>query len=359
MPALLALALGWVSSGPLYCSRRKTVSSTVIMYDDSMRFYSSLIGKQRLLTHQEVFTLSTSVQRRIQWDKMRASLSDANGSPCTDAQLAEALQLPGGEGECRSTLCRMARDQDLLVTANLRLVVSIAKAYTGRGMTLQDMIQSGSLGLIKGLEKYDPQRGFRLSTYATWWIRQAITRAIADQSRTIRLPVHMHDGANRLHRCRAAFIAEHDRKPTQQELADVMETSVEKVRAIDLSIRTVGTISLETPIGATSSGGGATIERRLADPKVQPQDWCDAALLREGLVQILDVTLSPRESHVLTLRFGLEDGRRRTLQEIADGMRPTAVTRERIRQIEADAMRKMRSPAVTRKLSDYYESEDI
>jgi len=320
--------------------------------DDSVKWYLKNIGKQRLLEPDEVIALSVSVQRQLAWHEARSTLSESlDGRPVTDAELAAHLELAGGEVEYRREMAQMSRDKQLLVSANLRLVVSIAKKYMNQGLTLQDLIQEGSLGLIKAAEKFDVGRGFRLSTYATWWIRQAITRAIADHSRTIRLPVHMHDAVNNLRKAKRELSSQLGRPGRQEELAEHMGMSLEKLKAIDMT-STVSTISMETTISRKkkSDGSSATLEKMLSDPKVQPQDHCDQTMMREDLARLLDSTLTERESHVLRMRFGIPDGRPRTLEEIGQGLH---VTRERVRQIESRALQKLRAPQASKKMVDY------
>lgn len=254
-------------------------------------------------------------------------------SPDEEVSLAQRIE----EGD------QVARKK--LAEANLRLVVSIAKRYVGRGMQFLDLIQEGNLGLIKAVEKFDYRKGYKFSTYATWWIRQAITRAIADQARTIRIPVHMVETINKLIRVSRQLLQELGREPQAEEIAKIMEMPVDKVREIMKIAQEP--VSLETPIGEEEDSHlGDFIPD---DDALAPAEAAAFTMLKEQLINVLD-TLTPREEKVLRLRFGLDDGRARTLEEVGKEFN---VTRERIRQIEAKALRKLRHPSRSKKLKDY------
>ena len=275
-------------------------------------------------------------------DPVRMYLKEIGKVPLLSAEeeieLAKLMEKGGPEGE---------RAKKKLAEANLRLVVSIAKRYVGRGMLFLDLIQEGNLGLIKAVEKFDYQKGYKFSKYATWWIRQAITRAIADQARTIRIPVHMVETINKLVRVQRQLLQELGREPSPEEISKEMNMPVERVREI-LKI-SQEPVSLETPIGEEED---SHLGDFIQDENVPvPADAAAFTLLKEQLVEVLD-TLTDREQKVLRLRFGLDDGRARTLEEVGKEFN---VTRERIRQIEAKALRKLRHPSRSRKLKDFLE----
>ena len=279
------------------------LNSEGISIDDPVRMYLKEIGKVPLLSTKEETALAEKMEQ---------------GDKEAQRQLAEA---------------------------NLRLVVSIAKRYVGRGMLFLDLIQEGNLGLIKAVEKFDYKKGYKFSTYATWWIRQSITRAIADQARTIRIPVHMVETINKLLRVTRQLLQEYGREPTHEELSRELGISVDRVREIQKIAQ--DPVSLETPIGEEEDSHlGDFIQD---DSSPAPAESATYMLLREQLKAVLD-TLQPREARVLKLRFGLDDGRMRTLEEVGKEFN---VTRERIRQIEAKALRKLRHPSRSKKLKDY------
>lgn len=315
-----------------------------VSVEDPVRMYLKEIGKVPLLSADEEIELA---------QKMEAGSVAVEKIPLLKERLAETGDEQEKEeiqAEIKALQLDVDRGSDAkkrLAEANLRLVVSIAKRYVGRGMLFLDLIQEGNLGLIKAVEKFDYRKGYKVSTYATWWIRQAITRAIADQARTIRIPVHMVETINKLIRVSRQLLQELGREPTPEEIAEEMKMPVERVREI-LKI-SQEPVSLETPIGEEED---SHLGDFIKDDNVPvPADAATFTLLKEQLEEVLG-TLTEREQKVLTLRFGLEDGRARTLEEVGKEFN---VTRERIRQIEAKALRKLRHPSRSRKLKDYLE----
>ncbi len=302
--------------------------------DDPVRMYLKEIGKVDLLTPEREIELAQAMGAGAAAQEQLDELSKSG-----EELPEEALK------ELKKTIKRGERAKQQLAEANLRLVVSIAKRYVGRGMLFLDLIQEGNLGLIKAVEKFDFTKGFKFSTYATWWIRQAITRAIADQARTIRIPVHMVETINKVIRVNRQLLQELGHDPSPEETAEEMGMPVEKVREI-LKIAQEP-VSLETPIGEEEDSHlGDFIPDNDAS---EPSEAASFTLLKEQLVDVLS-TLTPREEKVLRLRFGIEDGRTRTLEEVGKEFN---VTRERIRQIEAKALRKLRHPSRSKKLKDF------
>ncbi|MGH8002087.1 MAG: RNA polymerase sigma factor RpoD [Brasilonema sp.] len=329
-------------SGKAAKGRRRSQSKKKHYTEDSIRLYLQEIGRIRLLRADEEIELARKIADLLELERVRERLSQQLARDPQDSEWAQAVQLPLPQFRYRLHIGRRAKDK--MVQSNLRLVVSIAKKYMNRGLSFQDLIQEGSLGLIRAAEKFDHEKGYKFSTYATWWIRQAITRAIADQSRTIRLPVHLYETISRIKKTTKLLSQEMGRKPTEEEIATRMEMTIEKLRFIAKSAQLP--ISLETPIGKEE-------DSRLGDfiesDSETPEDQVSKNLLREDLEKVLD-SLSPRERDVLRLRYGLDDGRMKTLEEIGQIFN---VTRERIRQIEAKALRKLRHPNRNSVLKEY------
>ena len=316
--------------------KRANDGGVTMLTGDPVRMYLKEIGKVPLLTAAEEIDLAMKIEAGV-----------AAGEQLEKADAGE-IELE------RRDLRRLTRIEEVgfdakqqLIEANLRLVVSIAKRYVGRGMLFLDLIQEGNLGLIRAVEKFDYRKGFKFSTYATWWIRQAITRAIADQARTIRIPVHMVETINKLVRIQRQLLQELGREPTPKEIGDVMGLPEERVREIQKISQEP--VSLETPIGEEEDSQlGDFIED---DAAVVPPDAASFSMLQEQLGRVLD-GLAERERKVISLRFGLEDGHPRTLEEVG---REFGVTRERIRQIESKTLAKLRHPSRSSKLKDYLE----
>ena len=307
---------------------------STIKYDDPVRMYLKEIGKIQLLTFEEETKLANIIVDGNMAQEQIDSFSE------------EGYEIPESDLEQLKELVRKGENaKNKLVEANLRLVVSIAKKYVGRGLQFLDLIQEGNMGLIKAVEKFDSDRGFKFSTYATWWIRQAITRAVADQARTIRIPVHMVETINKLVRVQRQLVQELSREPSPEEVADRMGIPVEKVQQIQKIAQEP--ISLEAPVGEEED---SSLGDFISDPTaLDPYEYTAQEMLKKELNEVLQ-GLTDREEKVLRMRFGLLDGRQRTLEEVG---REFGVTRERIRQIEAKALRKLKHPSRSRKLRDF------
>ena len=316
--------------------KRNEAANITMLTGDPVRMYLKEIGKVPLLTAAEEIDLAMKIEAGV------AATAEL------DAAEEEGRELDRREKRRLGRIEQVGLDaKQQLIEANLRLVVSIAKRYVGRGMLFLDLIQEGNLGLIRAVEKFDYTKGFKFSTYATWWIRQAITRAIADQARTIRIPVHMVETINKLVRIQRQLLQELGREPTPEEIGDQMGLTAERVREIQKISQEP--VSLETPIGEEEDSQlGDFIED---DAAVVPPDAASFSMLQEQLAQVLD-GLAERERKVITLRYGLEDGHPRTLEEVG---REFGVTRERIRQIESKTLAKLRHPSRSSKLKDYLE----
>lgn len=313
--------------------------------DDSVRLFLREIGKIPLLTGEEELALANQiVANQPKLDKVRTNLSNFESKEGAGEKLSrqETEEMKRLEAEAK----RLSRPKDQMAEANLRLVVSIAKRYVGRGLDLLDLIQEGNTGLLRAVEKFDPDKGFKFSTYATWWIRQAITRAIADQARTIRIPVHMVETINKLLRTQRRMTQELNREPTNQEIADAMEIEPEKVEHIMKIKQDISSLDASIRDDEEDSVLSDFIED---EDSATPEESATGQLLKEQVKNMLS-GLSDREQKIVSLRFGLEDGKQHTLEEVGQEF---AVTRERIRQIEAKALAKLRKHKDARKLHDY------
>lgn len=319
-----------------------------VSVDDPVRMYLKEIGKVALLTAEEEMDLAQRMEvGRDVLERLRTLEDELEDAEDEEEKAELQAYIDDFREKNADAIYRGKEAKDKLCEANLRLVVSIAKRYVGRGMLFLDLIQEGNLGLLKAVDKFDWRKGFKFSTYATWWIRQSITRSIADQARTIRIPVHMVETINKQVRITRQLLQELGRDPTPEEIAEEMEIPVEKVREISKIAQEP--VSLETPIGEEED---SHLGDFIPDEDVpSPVDAAAFSMLREQLNEVL-ATLTDREQEVLRLRFGLDDGRQRTLEEVGQQFK---VTRERIRQIEAKALRKLRHPNRSKRLRDYLE----
>lgn len=321
---------------------------------DSMNYYMKTMGSHELLKKNEEIILAREIQVLIQWEQNREELEQELSRPPTYAEWASAVKKGMTVPEMKKQIRRSLRAKTALTESNLRLVISIAKRYQNRGLNFQDLCQEGTLGLTRACEKFDPERGFRFSTYATWWIKQSIMRAIADQARTIRLPVHIHDQLSTLNKAERDLQQSLGREPTKEEIAEKIDVKPERIEFLKRSA--LKAISIETELGSGkskgssagtggsrgSAGGGRifTLQDTIKDPDQKPDFMAENNMLKDDISRLI-CTLNSREQAVIRMRFGLDDGKPKTLEEIG---RRFSVTRERIRQIEARALHKLRQP---------------
>jgi RNA polymerase primary sigma factor len=330
--------------GSVLTGAARTASPSVPS-DNTVRWYLQLIGAEGLLRAEDEVELGREVKDLMEWERARADLGATMGRAPTDLEWASYLEME--VGDFLPQLCRARRAKDRMIVANLRLVVSIAKKYMHRGMPLSDMIQEGTLGLVRAVEKFDGDRGFKFSTYATWWVKQAVTRSIADQSRTIRLPVHLYDTISTIRKATRALTAELGRPPTEGEIAAHAGITLDKLHVT--RVRMQATVPLDSPLHAHDEN--LALADVLESPDETPEDRVDNSLLRDDLEHVIN-SLTPRERDVVRMRYGLDDGRTKTLEEIGTVF---AVTKERVRQIESKALRKLRHPYRSAVLRDYSE----
>ncbi|KAL7509281.1 hypothetical protein ACHAXN_006344 [Cyclotella atomus] len=320
---------------------------------DSMKYYMKTMGSHELLQKNEEIILAREIQILIKWEEIREGLEAELLRPPTYQEWANAIEPGMTVTQIKKQIRRSLRAKAALTESNLRLVISIAKRYQGRGLNMQDLCQEGTLGLTRACEKFDPERGFRFSTYATWWIKQGIMRAIADQARTIRLPVHIHDQLSIMRKAERDLRNTLNRDPTKEEIADKIGVKPEKIDFLKRA--SIGSISMEQELGnGKTKGSGAgtggskggsgersfTIQDTLGDPDQKPVDMASYRMLQDDIGRLI-CTLNAREQAVIRMRFGLDDGKSKTLEEIG---KKFSVTRERIRQIEARALHKLRQP---------------
>jgi len=324
--------------------KSQTGTRNIQKADDSVRWYLQLIGRVRLLRPEEEIQLAREISQLLHWEHVKISLREKLQREPTSSEWTAACKVSDVK-KFRAILHNARRAKERMVAANLRLVVSIAKRYVNRGMSLQDLIQEGSLGLIRAAEKFDSEKGFKFSTYATWWVKQAVTRAIADHSRTIRLPVHLYDTISAIRKTTRTLNIEIGRSPTEEEIAQKMDMSVEKLRSVLQSAQP--TLSLERPL--KNDDDASQLSDFIEADQESPEEHVEKSMLRDDLENVIN-SLSARERDVVRMRYGLDDGRIKTLEEIGQIF---SVTRERVRQIEAKAIRKLRQPYRSSILRDY------
>ncbi|EED92709.1 RNA polymerase, partial [Thalassiosira pseudonana CCMP1335] len=305
---------------------------------DSMKYYMKTMGNHDLLQKNEEIILAREIQILIKWEEVREELEGQLLRPPTYQEWANAIEPGMTVTQIKKQIRRSLRAKAALTESNLRLVISIAKRYQGRGLNMQDLCQEGTLGLTRACEKFDPERGFRFSTYATWWIKQGIMRAIADQARTIRLPVHIHDQLSIVRKAERDLQNELGRDATKEEVAAKVGMKPDKIEFLKRA--SVGSISMEQELGTSGSERSFTIQDTLGDPDQKPVDMAQYRMLQDDVGRLI-CTLNAREQAVIRMRFGLDDGKAKTLEEIG---KKFSVTRERIRQIEARALHKLRQP---------------
>jgi len=326
--------------------KRKIKASVRETGTDSMKYYFKSMCNHELLKKNEEIILGREIQILMKWEQQREGLEEQLLRPPTYAEWASSIRSNMTVPELKKQIRRSLRAKSALTESNIRLVVSISKRYQNRGMTFQDLSQEGILGLTRACEKFDPERGFRFSTYATWWIKQSILRAIADQARTIRLPLHIHDQLNALRKAQRELKSDLGREATQAELVERTKFTSDRIDFLNRVSQQ--SVSMEQEIksskikgsGAGSGGGGLTVGDMIDDPEEKPVDQASYQMMKEDLSRII-CTLNPREQAVVRLRFGLDDGHPKTLEDIGNRF---SVTRERIRQIEARALKKLRQP---------------
>ncbi len=363
-----ALESGLLSEVTLTTDSKKTVKITQ-RGDVSIKNYLKSMANHQLLRPNEEIVLARQIRLLLKWEEIREDLETDLQRPPTYSEWAKEINTREEEEgapildvpSLKKQIRKSKKAKAAMIESNLRLVVSIAKRYQHRGMSFQDLCQEGTLGLMKATEKFDPEKGFRLSTYATWWIKQSIMRAIADQSRTIRLPVHVHDQLNAIRRATRELSQSLGRTPTDEEIAEKLDLTVEKLRFLAGASKPA--LSFEAPrnVGKKGSaaglGGGneVTLADSISDSAPSPEDITESRMLKDDVEKLL-CTLSEREQEVVKMRFGLDDGRSKTLEEIGNRF---SVTRERIRQIEARALHKLRQPYRNHKLKEYISAGDV
>lgn len=329
-----------------YVPKRRIRANVKETGHDSMKYYIKSMCNHELLNKNEEIILAREIQILLRWEEEREKLEEQLLRPPTYAEWASTIQSNMTVPELKKQIRRSLRAKTALTESNIRLVVSITKRYQNRGMAFQDLAQEGILGLTRACEKFDPERGFRFSTYATWWIKQSIMRSIADQARTIRLPVHIHDQLSSLRKAERELKLDLGRDPVKKEVSERTGLNIDKIDFLNkvsqeaISMEHELTSSKIKGSGAGLGGGGLTIENLLKDPEQKPVDQASYQMLKEDLSRLI-CTLNSREQAVIRMRYGLDDGQPKTLEEIGNRF---SVTRERIRQIEARALQKLRQP---------------